>query len=412
MITKRYYTKMIKSDGIFEYWGGKNFIYGIVDKNTVHITIPEDVDNINIYGFYDCKKLQRIDVSEKNKNYTSVDGVLFNKNKTEMLIYPVCKVDKRYVMPDGVIGLDCFQDCRYLQNLVLPATMENIPKYAFDKLTNLHSIEVSEDNRKFSSIDGMVLNKDKTELLWYPKGRTEKVCVVPEGVKRLALSFEDNNLEEIVIPSTLDCPFVDKLSRANNLQRIDVADNNKKFASINGVLFSKDKTELLMCPRGRQDDIYTIPECVSSISKEAFTGVRIKNIIIPNNVKHIDKWAMWNACFKSVSVLDGVDCDLSGNTFACVFELEQIIVDERNQRYSSLDGVLFNKDKTELLKYPSSKSGVTYTIPESVEGIAKYAFMVGVDMFPKKIIVPLGTKAKFETMLPNLKSRIKEKKYR
>jgi hypothetical protein len=62
--------------------------------------------------------------------------------------------------------------------------------------------------------------------------------------------------------------------------------------------------------------------------------------------------------------------------FAYTSKLESILVDENNNYYSSLDGVLFNKNKTILLKYPTGSSRVSYTVPSSVETIEGRSFAI------------------------------------
>ena len=63
-------------------------------KNLTSITIPEGITSIGYDAFYMCSSLTSINVSENNKNYCSVDGVLFNKDKTELIQYPIKK--RRY----------------------------------------------------------------------------------------------------------------------------------------------------------------------------------------------------------------------------------------------------------------------------------------------------------------------------
>ena len=60
--------------------------------------------------------------------------------------------------------------------------------------------------------------------------------------------------------------------------------------------------------------------------------------------------------------------------------LESITVDEANKNFSSVDGVLFNKEKTELICYPANKSGETYTIPYGVENIGMDAFVFSMNL--------------------------------
>jgi hypothetical protein len=55
--------------------------------------------------------------------------------------------------------------------------------------------------------------------------------------------------------------------------------------------------------------------------------------------------------------------------------LAEIIVSGENEHFGSMDGVLFDKDKTTLIKYPPAKTGSEYTIPLTVESINRSAFL-------------------------------------
>lgn len=81
------------------------------------ITIPNSVTSIASTAFMDCSSLANITVGSKNKNYSSEDGVLFNKDKTELCIYPAGNSKKEYKIPSSVtsIGNDSFSDCKNLK---------------------------------------------------------------------------------------------------------------------------------------------------------------------------------------------------------------------------------------------------------------------------------------------------------
>ena len=68
------------------------------------ITIPESVTRIEDYAFLDCTSLTSLLVDTGNPNYISVDGVLFNKSMTSLLVYPAGKAGT-YTIPDGVTSI-------------------------------------------------------------------------------------------------------------------------------------------------------------------------------------------------------------------------------------------------------------------------------------------------------------------
>jgi hypothetical protein len=77
------------------------------------ITIPESVTSIGAFAFSGCRSLTSIDVAPNNENYTSIDGVLFSKDKTILIQYPKGKDATSYTILEGVteIGEGAFFDC-------------------------------------------------------------------------------------------------------------------------------------------------------------------------------------------------------------------------------------------------------------------------------------------------------------
>ena len=118
----------------------------------------------------------------------------------------------------------------------------------------------------------------------------------------------------------------------------------------------------------------TIPKGITSISDYTFYGCRsLKSIEIPENVTVIGEAAFYNCeSLEDISIPINVQSLGSGVfTFCC--SIISITVSENNKYYSSEKGVLFNKDKTELICYPGGKAG-QYVVPESVISIGYYAF--------------------------------------
>ncbi len=108
------------------------------------IDIPNSVTTIGDGAFCDCESLQSIHVAEDNPNYSSIDGVLFSKNKRTIIRMPLGKKIKEFKIPDSVtiIGTSAFSDCESLQSIDISKSVTTIGDWAFSWCESLQSIDI------------------------------------------------------------------------------------------------------------------------------------------------------------------------------------------------------------------------------------------------------------------------------
>ncbi len=156
------------------------------------VDIPASVEYIGRRAF-SGQYLENINVDAGNKNYSSVDGVLFNKDKTEIIYYPHGKTAKEYVIPDSVlkIGNNAFEYDSTLESIVIPQGVTEIGDNAFNG-TPLKSITIPGSVTKIG--DGVF------------HGFTFEEIVIPEGVKIMGdfVFAYDHTLRRITLPESLE----------------------------------------------------------------------------------------------------------------------------------------------------------------------------------------------------------------
>ena len=112
------------------------------------VSLPGSIESIGINAFSDCASLQSINVNSNNNYYKSLDGVLFTKDGTELMQYPVGNTRTSYTVPDGVRAIDkfAFSKCTSLISVTIPGSVESIDGFAFYQCENLRTIVFEGEN--------------------------------------------------------------------------------------------------------------------------------------------------------------------------------------------------------------------------------------------------------------------------
>ena len=221
---------------------GNSAFYGCT--SLINITIGRDVTSTLDDIFDSYNKLERINVSEENTKYSSIQGILFNKEKSTIIKYPSNKNDiSNYEIPSTVEIIEkyAFQNCTSLTSVTIPDSVTNISGSAFIGCNKLERINVSENNDTYSSVDGILYNKEKTEMLIVPEGNksigiietphsysnnmSETYSKIIEGASSLSLVFDSKcELES-------DCDYIEIYNKTDTLVYTSKGRGNRSLAN-------------------------------------------------------------------------------------------------------------------------------------------------------------------------------------
>ena len=233
--------------------GGDAF-YGCTSLTSV--TIGNSVTSIGGNPFSGCKSLLSIEVSDNNKNYSSFDGILFNKNKSELIAYPAGKTDSEYAIPNSVtsIGSYAFYGCTSLTSVEIPDGVTSIDWHAFSNCTNLTSIIIP---NSVTSVGSYAFE--------YCTSLTS--ITIPDSVKSIGNWAFDH------------CKSLTSVTIGNSVTSVTIGNS---VTSIGSYAFNYC-TSLTSV---------TIGNCVTSIGERVFNYcISLKSVIIPNSVTSIGDYA-------------------------------------------------------------------------------------------------------------------------
>ena len=110
-------------------------------KSLTAIKIPANVSDIGFGAFCACDGIEQFELDENNKHFTLIDGVIFNKETTDLIAFPCGYKSTHYAVPEGVktIGRGAFY-CANIETISLPESLEIIGEWAFRWCTKLQSL--------------------------------------------------------------------------------------------------------------------------------------------------------------------------------------------------------------------------------------------------------------------------------
>jgi hypothetical protein len=127
-------------------------------SNLTSVVLPATITNIGYYAFSYCDNLKAITAATQNPDFSTVNGVLFNKKQTTLVEFPN-GLAGTYAVPGNVISIanEAFAGSLYLTNISIPAGTTNIGYNMFQLCSALKTMTVATNNLFYSSLDGSYL---------------------------------------------------------------------------------------------------------------------------------------------------------------------------------------------------------------------------------------------------------------
>lgn len=375
------------------------------------IVLSKNIEYCSSLSFLNSFTIENFEVDQDNNYFTSVDGVLYNKNISELIYAPRnineitlpnsvkkildngfkgCRASK-IILNDGLeeIGNNAFENTSKLKTIKIPNSVLTLGEELFS-LSNVYSIEIGTginnlpyhfvnncDNLNNIIIPGNV--KKISMLAFYESQGLYNVTLeegveeieyggfancgctnvslptslrkigseaftrnlflenitIPEGVEELGdgVFYACGYLKTLSLPSTLKKIGVSVVAYCNYLNTISLPNSCQDFEIVNNVLYSKDKTRLLAFPGDHASFSYVVPEGVTTIDREAFSGVRrLNELSLPSSLKFIGSY-----CFRETTQLNEISYNGTVIDWAKVTKSEVYYQINDNGTYDEID---------------------------------------------------------------------------
>ncbi|MBE6800011.1 MAG: leucine-rich repeat domain-containing protein [Ruminococcaceae bacterium] len=383
------------------------------------VTLGPDVEEIGLYAFQNCTNLKEV-------SFDVAIGVL------EAGVFKGCsslKVADFSESTLATIGYEAFAGCTALEEIKIPETLSDIGDFAFANTkfkeiefgkninavgansfvgnTTLETINVVDNNKEFSSIDGVLYNKKGSVLVTFPAGKTG-TYELPQGVEEIKdYAFKNAKISEVKLAeepalryigiNAFEASQIEKFEISSNVEKINsnTFKNAKKLAEVkfNDGLKYIAASAFENCVALKE---IKLPDTLHDIANSAFKNAGLKSVNLGDGVAKINSEAfagnknltdlyigknvekLGNGAFADCSKLVAVNLPaslkaFSGNAFSGCSSLVKITVDEDSEFYKAVGSAIYSADGKALV-IAGNKNTTSLIVADGTEVIKANAF--------------------------------------
>lgn len=305
-----------------EYLGGGAFAQTAIEN----VVIPNTIKEIRPQTFYACTSLKEVTLPA---SLTSVGAYAFYYTSaleniqipnTVKFIYQyafAASAIKSISLPNGLegIGTYAFAWCSNLKSLYIPYSVTQMGSniVAFCELDKL---EVSPNNEYFTMNNGMLMSKDLSALYIYSTKWIDEEIVTMPSCKTIysgAMASCARKVKKYIVPASVEQCNVGSFSNDYTLEAIEVSPDNAFFRSVDGILYTKDKSTIVYVPCNINANNFTFDPATTTIGNYAFEANKyLMNLTIPAHIDNISQYAFASCRDLTTVVIEESQLPLAG----------------------------------------------------------------------------------------------------
>ena len=341
------------------------------------VEMPNTIENLGQMAFFECSAFTEVEIPEKVQ--------VLNTN-----VFGQCIALSKVTLNEGLVTMEsnAFYGCAF-SNITLPSTLKSIGLNALTGNENLIDIQVKGDN--FVYEEGLLMPKSKDNIVFASDKylKTINTFRIPEGVKGLNIQIgRYTNIKKLVIPASFTYDITAGFF-PSTIEEVEISDKNSRYAVLSNdkIWYSKDKKELMMC-YSKDKNINLKEKDIFIIKESAFDqATNAENIELPDTLTQIKAAAFINGNMKEVKIGANVSDIAPG--FARIDNNINFIIDNENKYYSIENNILYNKNKTKLVRVFKRVKG-EFIVKSTIEEIGDSAFSLQNEI--TKTSLPVGIK--------------------